>query len=57
MDKDKEKFPRQDAPIKNTDDAFVRVSEDGSPSFPQEVKSREELASEHEQPADEKDEH
>lgn len=33
MDKD-QKFDKQDAPLKNTDDAFVQVSKDGSPSIP-----------------------
>lgn len=30
------KFPEQDAPHKNTDDAFVKVGEDGSPVVPEE---------------------
>ena len=33
MDKDK-KFPEQEAPGKNTDNAFVQVGEDGSPVIP-----------------------
>ncbi len=28
------KFPEQEAPAKNTDDAFVQVSENGSPLMP-----------------------
>jgi hypothetical protein len=28
------KFPEQEAPEKNTDNAFVRVGEDGSPVMP-----------------------
>jgi hypothetical protein len=28
------KFPEQEAPEKNTDNAFVRVGEDGSPVIP-----------------------
>ena len=35
MDKQQqEKFPAQEAPGKNTDNAFVQVNKDGSPSFP-----------------------
>lgn len=33
MDNDK-KFPEQQAPAKNTDDAFVQVDENGSPAIP-----------------------
>ncbi|MDB5246169.1 MAG: hypothetical protein JWQ40_563 [Segetibacter sp.] len=33
MDNDKT-FPEQEAPVKNTDNAFVRVGEDGSPEIP-----------------------
>lgn len=33
MDNDK-KFPEQEAPAKNTDDAFVQVDEKGSPVIP-----------------------
>jgi hypothetical protein len=33
MDNDK-KFPEQEAPAKNTDDAFVQVDENGSPGIP-----------------------
>ena len=33
MDNDK-KFPEQEAPEKNTDNAFVQVGEDGSPVIP-----------------------
>ncbi|MEJ7680457.1 MAG: hypothetical protein WKG06_21920 [Segetibacter sp.] len=28
------KFPEQEAPAKNTDDAFVQVSENGAPVMP-----------------------
>ncbi len=31
---DNKKFPEQDAPEKNTDNAFVQVGEDGSPVIP-----------------------
>ena len=34
MDKKENEFPQQEAPLKNTDDAFVEVSKDGSPAFP-----------------------
>lgn len=34
MDKDQEQFQEQDAPLKNTDHAYVKVSEDGSPMMP-----------------------
>jgi hypothetical protein len=37
MDKDQERYQEQDAPIKNTDHAYVRVSEDGSPVMPDET--------------------
>ncbi len=33
---DNEKFQEQEAPLKNTDNAFVQVNEDGSPLFPNE---------------------
>ena len=36
MDNDK-KFPEQEAPDKNTDNAFVQVGEDGSPVTPSET--------------------
>ena len=36
------KFPQQNAPEKNTDDAFVQVSENGKPEIPpSEVKKSE----------------
>jgi hypothetical protein len=35
MDKNKDKFKEQDAPLKNTDRAFVKVNKDGSPGIPQ----------------------
>ncbi|HJW16793.1 MAG TPA: hypothetical protein VJ499_06725 [Flavisolibacter sp.] len=31
MNKEKQRFEEQNAPLKNTDHAFVRVKEDGSP--------------------------
>jgi hypothetical protein len=33
MDKNKDRFQEQDAPLKNTDHAFVRVNKDGTPSI------------------------
>ncbi len=41
MEKDK-KFPQQDAPLKNTDNAFVKVTHDGSPQVPNIKETREE---------------
>lgn len=38
MNKKEEKFQPQEAPRKNTDKAFVRVSKDGSPSIPEQDK-------------------
>jgi hypothetical protein len=32
--KDKNKFEQQEAPIKNTDNAFVKVGKDGAPVVP-----------------------
>ncbi len=34
MNTNEEKFPAQDAPIKNTDHAFVQVGKDGQPVIP-----------------------
>jgi hypothetical protein len=31
MNKDHQRFEEQDAPLKNTDKAFVKVNKDGSP--------------------------
>ncbi|MDB5205752.1 MAG: hypothetical protein JWR72_827 [Flavisolibacter sp.] len=35
MGTDTEKFPQQNAPEKNTDNAFVQVGKDGHPVIPQ----------------------
>lgn len=35
QDKEHIPFPAPDAPLKNTDDAFVQVGEDGSPFIPE----------------------
>jgi hypothetical protein len=34
-DKNNDRFQEQEAPLKNTDKAFVQVSRDGSPHMPQ----------------------
>jgi len=34
MERNNERFPEQDAPRKNTDNAFVQVAEDGKPTIP-----------------------
>lgn len=34
MERNNERFPEQDAPRKNTDNAFVQVGEDGKPAIP-----------------------
>lgn len=34
MDKKENRFVEQDAPAKNTDNAFVKVGEDGKPEMP-----------------------
>ena len=44
MQKDQPRFREQDAPLKNTDKAFVRVSNEGFPEIPQEQKNKEEKA-------------
>lgn len=41
MEKD-QKFPQQDAPVKNTDKAFVKVAHDGSSQIPEVKETREE---------------
>jgi len=35
MNTDNQKFPEQDAPLKNTDQAFVQVGKDGQPVMPE----------------------
>ena len=39
--KEETKFPEQEAPRKNTDDAFVKVGKDGSPEMPERKKETE----------------
>ena len=45
MNNDK-KFPEQEAPEKNTDNAFVQVGEDGSPVIPSADKTKSETDNE-----------
>ena len=45
MDNEK-KFPEQDAPAKNTDDAFVQVDENGSPAIPSAIDKKTNLQEE-----------
>ena len=42
MDENEKKFPEQNAPLKNTDDAFVQVNKDGSPVMPNSKKKTDE---------------
>lgn len=54
MDKNEKTLQEQEAPLKNTDDAFVKVSRDGSPNFPldestDDVKSKTQSTSEEDQ--------
>ncbi|HEX2534204.1 MAG TPA: hypothetical protein VHK69_10735 [Chitinophagaceae bacterium] len=46
MDKKEIPLQEQDAPLKNGDDAFVQVSEDGSPRFPEQDSAQDESAEE-----------
>lgn len=45
MDNDK-KFPEQEAPAKNTDDAFVQVDENGSPVIPSAIDKKTDIEEE-----------
>jgi|GEM_PF-5415003 len=42
------KFPEQDAPVKNTDNAYVKVGKDGAPELPAEMKTENDTAKEDE---------
>lgn len=42
MDKNIDKLKEQDAPLKNTDGAFVKVNKDGSPGMPQSAENKNE---------------
>lgn len=42
MDKNKDQLKEQDAPLKNTDGAFVKVNKDGSPGKPQSAENNNE---------------
>ena len=37
MERNDDRFPQQEAPLKNTDQAFVRVGADGQPQMPKEA--------------------
>ena len=41
MERNNERFPEQDAPRKNTDNAFVQVGEDGKPAIPENNEKKE----------------
>lgn len=43
MDKKTEELQPQEAPLKNTDNAFVQVSEDGSPAMPRQTNENEKV--------------
>lgn len=42
MEDKQKRFEEQEAPLKNTDHAYVQVSEDGSPRMPQQESGSEE---------------
>jgi hypothetical protein len=42
MDKNNQNLQEQDAPLKNTDQAFVQVNDDGTSSFPVDEETGEE---------------
>jgi hypothetical protein len=42
MEKNKENLQEQEAPLKNTDNAYVKVGKDGAPEFPDKEKEKEE---------------
>lgn len=39
------KFPEQEAPAKNTDDAYIKVGEDGNPKVPETDEKKEAINS------------
>jgi hypothetical protein len=41
MEEKRDKFEEQQAPLKNTDHAFVQVAKDGSPKFPEATEGKE----------------
>ena len=47
--KDKNKFEQQEAPIKNTDNAFVKVGKDGAPVVPNVQKEKDDRQPDREQ--------
>jgi hypothetical protein len=40
MEKEKENLQEQEAPLKNTDNAYVKVGKDGAPEFPDKEKEK-----------------
>jgi hypothetical protein len=46
MDSKETKLHEQDAPLKNTDDAFVQVGEDGLPIIPKQEDEKEKVSKE-----------
>ncbi len=42
MNTEDNKFPQQDAPLKNTDHAFVQVGKDGHPVVPETANNKKE---------------
>jgi hypothetical protein len=44
MNKDQQRFEEQDAPLKNTDKAFVKVRKDGSPDKGVNIDSKTEIS-------------
>ena len=51
MDKNEKLATEQEAPLKNSDDAFVQVGHDGSPVFPTEEADEKELSRSSTQPS------
>jgi hypothetical protein len=50
MDKKKDRLQEQDAPLKNTDHAFVRVNKDGTPFIPKSAEKNKAEKKEREKP-------
>lgn len=51
MDKNENKAQVQEAPVKNSDNAFVQVGHDGEPVFPTEDRANNESAKDNSQPS------
>ena len=45
MDKEQKNLDQQEAPLKNTDNAFVKVNSDGKPEMPVDEQQQQEEAS------------